>query len=121
MKFLRKSQSKSIYDDFFHNAISQLENIRLMFSTFNLFVPLLPKQQTTENSFSVVTETFCNKSKQFFGGLTLIESFFSFFFLVIVKCRDSVPLRAYNIGYYKNIPNNFLITSFYEFYNIHQL
>ena len=55
MKFLRESKSKSIFDDFFHGAISELENIRLMFSSFNPFVPSLPKQQTTANSFSEVT------------------------------------------------------------------
>ena len=42
MKFLRESKSKSIYDDFFHDTISELENIRLMFSSFNLFIPSLP-------------------------------------------------------------------------------
>ena len=50
-----KEHSKSIYDDIFHDTISELENIRLMFSSFNPFVPSLPKQQTTANSFSVVT------------------------------------------------------------------
>ena len=43
------------HDDFFHDTISELENIRLMFSSFNPFVPSLPKQQTTASSFSVVT------------------------------------------------------------------
>ena len=59
MKFLRESKSKSVYDDFFfsffHDTISELENIRLMFSSFNPFVPSLSKQQTTANSFNVVT------------------------------------------------------------------
>ena len=45
MTFLRVSKSKSIYDDFFHDTISELEKIRLMFSSFNPFVPSLPKQQ----------------------------------------------------------------------------
>ena len=55
MKFLRESKLKSIYDDFFHETISILEKIRLVFSSFNPFVPSLPKQQTTADSFSVVT------------------------------------------------------------------
>ena len=54
MKFLRESKSKSIYDDFFHDTISELENIRLMSSSFNPFVPSLTKEKTTANSFSVV-------------------------------------------------------------------
>ena len=61
MKFLRKSKSKSIYDDFVHDTISELENIRLIFSSFNPLVPSLPKQQTTANSFSVVTLSFLTK------------------------------------------------------------
>ena len=68
MKFLRESKSNSIYDDFFHDILSELENIRLMFSSFNPFVPSLSKQQTTANSFSVVT-VFCNKTKPLFLGL----------------------------------------------------
>ena len=56
MKFLRESTSKSIYDDFFHDTISDLEKIRLIFSSINPFVPsLVPKQQAKANSFSVVT------------------------------------------------------------------
>ena len=55
MKFLRESKSKSIYVDFLHDTISELDNIRQMFSSFNPFVPSLPKQQTAANSFSVVT------------------------------------------------------------------
>ena len=61
MKFLRESKSKSSYDGFFRDTISELENIRLMFSSFNPLVtllPSLPKQQTTANSFSVVTQPF---------------------------------------------------------------
>ena len=54
MKFLRESKSKSIFDDVFHDTISELENIELMLSNFNAFVPSLTKQQTTANSFSVV-------------------------------------------------------------------
>ena len=54
MKFLRDSKSKFIYDDFVHDTISELENITLMFSSFNPFVFALPKQQTTANSFSVL-------------------------------------------------------------------
>ena len=54
----RESKSKSIYSDFFHDTISELGNIRLMFSSFNPFVPSPPKQQKTPNSFSVVTESF---------------------------------------------------------------
>ena len=61
MKFLRGIKSKSIYNDFFHDTISELKNIRLMFSSFNPFVSLLPKQQTTSNSFSVVTVFFVTK------------------------------------------------------------
>ena len=49
-------KSKFLYDDFLHDLISELEKIRLMFSSFNPFVPSLPKQQTTANSFSVVTK-----------------------------------------------------------------
>ena len=57
MKGLRDTKSKSIYEgfNFFHDTISVLENIKLMFSRFNPFVPSIPKQQTTANSFSVVT------------------------------------------------------------------
>ena len=55
MKFLRESKSKSIYDDFFRDTISELEKIRLMFSSFNPFVPSVSKQQTTAHRFSVVT------------------------------------------------------------------
>ena len=55
MKFLRETKSKSIFKVFFDDTISELENIRLTFSSFNPFVPSLPKQQTTANSFSVVT------------------------------------------------------------------
>ena len=55
MKFLRESKSKSFYDDFFYDTISELKNIRLTFSSFNLY-PLDQKpEQTTANSFSVVT------------------------------------------------------------------
>ena len=61
MKFLRESKSKFIYDDFFHDTISELENIRQMFSSFNPFVPSPPKQQTTANSFSVVSWSFVTK------------------------------------------------------------
>ena len=50
MKFLRESKSKSIYDNFFYDTISEL-----LVSSFNPFVPSLPKQQTTADSFSVVT------------------------------------------------------------------
>ena len=38
MKSLRESKSKSIYDDFIHGTISELENISLVFSSFNPFV-----------------------------------------------------------------------------------
>ena len=55
MKFLRESKSKSIYHYFSHNKVSELENIRIMSSSFNLFVSSLPKKQTTANSFSGVT------------------------------------------------------------------
>ena len=55
MKFRRERKSKSVYDGFFHDIIPELENIRLMFSRFNPFVSSLPKQQTTANSFRVVT------------------------------------------------------------------
>ena len=56
MKFLRESKSKSIYDDFFRDTlILEVENTMRIFSSFNPFVPPLPKQQTTANSFSVVT------------------------------------------------------------------
>ena len=48
-----ESKSKSFYDDFFHETISEIENIRLLFSSFNPFVPSLPKQQTTAKSFSI--------------------------------------------------------------------
>ena len=61
MKFLRESESKSICDDFFHDTISDLKNIRLMFSSLNPFVPSLSKQQTTANSFSVVAQSFVIK------------------------------------------------------------
>ena len=61
MKFLKESKSKSIYDDFCHDIILELENIRPMFSSFNPFVPSLPKQQTTANSFGVVTLPFVIK------------------------------------------------------------
>ena len=54
MKFLRESKPKSVYDVFFHGTISELENIKLMFSSFNPFVLSLPKQRKTANSFSVV-------------------------------------------------------------------
>ena len=59
MKFLRESKSKSIYDDFFRDTISELENIRLMFSSFNPFVPSLSKQQATANSFSAYGSFYC--------------------------------------------------------------
>ena len=68
MKFLRESKSKSIYDDFFHDTISELENIRLMLSSFN---PLYPhcqsnRQQQTVSGSNII---FCNKSKPLFVGL----------------------------------------------------
>ena len=42
---------KSMYDDVFHDTIFELENIRLMFSSFNPLVPFLSKQHMTANSF----------------------------------------------------------------------
>ena len=69
MKFPRESKSKITYDDFFHDPISELEKIRLMLSSFNPFVPSLPKQQTTANSKQCGNIVFCNKTKPLLVGL----------------------------------------------------
>ena len=73
MKILREIKSKSIYDDFFHDTFLELENFKFVFSSFSPFVPSLPKQQTTANSFSVTTVS-CNKSKQLFVDLRQREA-----------------------------------------------
>ena len=69
MKFLRKRKSKSIYDDFFHDTISELENIRLMFSSFNPFVPSLDYQSDRRQQFQFSNIVFCNKTKLLFVGV----------------------------------------------------
>ena len=81
MKFLREGKSKSIYDDFFHDTISELKNIRLIFLSFNLFVPSLPKQQTTANSFSVVSWSFVMTPNPdyLWAYVNAVKAFFLFF------------------------------------------
>ena len=74
MKFPRESKSKFIYDDCFSTTQFQnLKKTRLMFSSFNPFVPSLPKQ----NSLSVAT-VFSNKTRPLFVGIRYREAFFSF-------------------------------------------
>ena len=73
MKSLREIKLKSIYEDFVP------QNIRLMLSSFsNPIVPSRSKQQTTANSFRVVTQSFVAKLNNLICGLTLMRSFFSF-------------------------------------------
>ena len=56
----RKETNKmSVLVIFFHHTSSEF--FRLSFSSFNLFVPSLPKQKTTVNSFSVVTYPLVTK------------------------------------------------------------
>ena len=66
MKFLRESNSKSIYDDFFfRDTISGLENIRLMFSSLSR----LYKATDDGKQFQCSNIVFCNKTKPSFVGL----------------------------------------------------
>ena len=74
MKFLRESISKSIYDDFFHNIISELEDITLMFSSFHPFVCLTIKATDVRlKQFQCSNIVFCNKTKPLFVGLQYVN------------------------------------------------
>ena len=52
MKFLREGKSKSIYDDFFHDTISELENIRPKVSQV-LIIRLYPHYQSNRRQQKV--------------------------------------------------------------------
>ena len=72
--FQGEHENQSLFnDDFFSpDTLSELEDIRLMFSSFNPFLPSLPKQRTTASStFQCSNNTvfFCNKTKPLFVGL----------------------------------------------------
>ena len=65
MKVLRESESKPIYDEFFHDTISDLPND----FKFQSVCILTTKATDDSKQFQCSNIVFCNKTKPLFVGL----------------------------------------------------